>query len=108
MLPDQHSPADQSSHPHSPVTRAAAPAQALTTPIIIIMTPYNAIRLMTVNYKAMEPNILSSPGPGQVEGQEGLSQVRSSSENSKLKDLDLSFNLFLVFTTKITQKSFQV
>ena len=74
--PDRHvarpapaSPADQSSHPHSPVPRAAAPVQALTTPII--MTPYNAIRLMTVNHNVIEPNILSSSGKGQ-----GPSQMR--------------------------------
>ena len=36
---------------------------------------------------------------GSCEGQEGLSQAKSSSENSKLKDLDLSSTLFLVFTT---------
>ena len=48
---------------------------------------------------------LSSSGPGQVkvrwrsgEGQEGQSQVRSSSEDFKLKDLDLSSTLFLVST----------
>ena len=33
------------------------------------------------------------------EGQEGPSQARSSSENSKLKDLDLSHTINLVFTT---------
>ena len=39
---------------------------------------------------------------GSVEGQEGQSQVGSSSENFKLKDLDLSSTLFLVFTTTTT------
>ena len=33
------------------------------------------------------------------EGQEGQSQAKSSSENSKLKDLDLSHTINLVFTT---------
>ena len=47
----------------------------------------------------------SGPGPGQVkvrwrsgEGQEGQIQAKYSSKNSKLKDLDLSSTLFLVFT----------
>ena len=38
-------------------------------------------------------NILSSSGSGS--GQEGQSQVRYSSENSQLKDLDLSYTIFL-------------
>ena len=57
------------------------------------------------------PRLLSNPGPGQVkgegqvrvrrgsgEGQEGQSQPKYSSETQKLKDLDLSSTLFLVFT----------
>ena len=36
------------------------------------------------------------------EGQEGQSQSKSSLENSKLKEVDLSSTLFLVFTTHHT------
>ena len=35
------------------------------------------------------------------EGQEGQSQAKSGSENSKLKDSDLSHTLNLVFTFKV-------
>ena len=55
-------------------------------------------------YYTLDLKILAlSPGQVKVrwrsgEGQEGQSQVRSSSEDFKLKDLDLSSTLFLVCT----------
>ena len=41
------------------------------------------------------------------EGQEGQSQVRSSSENLKLKELDVSSSLFLVFRALVGTKNFK-
>ena len=49
---------------------------------------------------------MSSSGQGSGEGEEGQSQEKSSFENSKLKEVDLSSTLFLVFTTHPPPQTF--